>query len=205
MASRLYRVKAQFPESGDKEFYSNVLDFVINYPYTYSANGQKKIVYVSPGETPKLPKPYGCMEREVQSDFPVEETANGSYVIYTMPKGPLTITDQTNVYTVTFVDYDNTVLKTERVNCGGTVTLLHRDPPARVTSSSDGIVRLPRSILTSPSRRSLNCRRKRISSWPWSRCGRMHMRAERPSSLSIVANSTSLVPTARSLMQTEGK
>ncbi len=122
MASRLYRVKAQFPESGDKEFYSNVLDFVINYPYTYSANGQKKIVYVSPGETPKLPKPYDCMEREVESDFPVEETANGSYVIYTMPKGPLTITDQTNVYTVTFVDYDNTVLKTERVNCGGTAT-----------------------------------------------------------------------------------
>ena len=79
--------------------------------------------YHSPGETIYIPKTQ-CDNYTVKTlnNVPVNLTDNGVTVTFTMPACALWLNSNPAQYTVQFRDYDNTVLKTDKVACGNYAT-----------------------------------------------------------------------------------
>lgn len=90
------------------------------YPLTINSGTP---TYYSPGETINLPKEQ-CGDYSVRTvnNVPVTLTDNGSTWTLTMPACAVWLTNKTAKYKVQFRDYDNSVLKTEDVNCGNYAT-----------------------------------------------------------------------------------
>ena len=117
-ATRYYQVVARDANAQIIAEESTSLQF--KYPLVINSGTPE---YHSPGETIYIPKTQ-CDNYTVKTlnNVPVNLTDNGVTVTFTMPACALWLNSNPAQYTVQFRDYDNTVLKTEKVACGNYAT-----------------------------------------------------------------------------------
>ncbi|MBP5570607.1 MAG: M6 family metalloprotease domain-containing protein [Prevotella sp.] len=110
---------------------SNILRIYPEYPYTYIENGNaQETAYYRTGASIRVKRPSDCLQRTITCEMPVQQSDGPYDLDFKMPGCPLVVSDYTPRYTVTFVDFDDTVLKTQTVTCGDDAT-----PPALPTHS----------------------------------------------------------------------
>ena len=97
---------------------SEVQTIQVYYPLSVEGNTS----YKQEGESFSVAKASDCSEWAVSSDIPVTLTPNGNMLKGQMPACPVWLYKKEAKYTVTFVDYDYTTLKTQEVNCGEDAT-----------------------------------------------------------------------------------
>ena len=116
-AKKYYNVALYLPEGKVAE-QSATRQF--KYPLVINSGTPE---YHSPGETIYIPKTQ-CDNFTVKTvnNVPVNLTDNGVTVTFAMPACALWLNSNPAQYTVQFRDYDNTVLKTDKVACGNYAT-----------------------------------------------------------------------------------
>ena len=116
-ATRYYHVALWLPDGKAGE-QSTSLNF--QYPLTINSGTP---AYYSPGEQINVPKS-DCGEYSVRTvnNVPVYLEDLGENYRLTMPACAVWLNEKPTQYTVQFRDYDNTVLKTEKVACGSDAT-----------------------------------------------------------------------------------
>lgn len=92
----------------------------VQFLYKRTLNGQ--VSYYSAADTWNTYVPSDCEEYKVTSELPVEQKVEGGTIKWTMPACDVDIRLEQAKYTVTFVDYDYTTLKTQEVDCGEDAT-----------------------------------------------------------------------------------
>ncbi len=116
-ATRYYHVKLYLPDGKAGE-QSTSLNF--QYPLTINSGTQ---AYYSPGEQITIPKSdCGSYSVRTVNNVPVQLEDLGENYRLTMPACAVWLNEKTTQYTVQFRDYDNSVLKTEKVACGSDAT-----------------------------------------------------------------------------------
>ena len=116
-ATRYYHVALWLPDGKAGE-QSTSLNF--KYPLTINSGTQ---AYYSPGEQITIPKSdCGSYSVRTVNNVPVQLEDLGENYRLTMPACAVWLNEKTTQYTVQFRDYDNTVLKTEKVACGSDAT-----------------------------------------------------------------------------------
>ena len=116
-ATRYYHVALWLPDGKAGEL-STSLNF--QYPLTINSGTQ---AYYSPGEQITIPKSdCGSYSVRTVNNVPVQLEDLGENYRLTMPACAVWLNEKTTQYTVQFRDYDNTVLKTEKVACGSDAT-----------------------------------------------------------------------------------
>ena len=116
-ATRYYHVALWLPDGKAGE-QSTSLNF--KYPLTINSGTQ---AYYSPGEQITIPKSdCGSYSVRTVNNVPVQLEDLGENYRLTMPACAVWLNEQPTQYTVQFRDYDNTVLKTEKVACGSDAT-----------------------------------------------------------------------------------
>ena len=116
-ATRYYHVALWLPDGKAGE-QSTSLNF--QYPLTINSSTPS---YYSPGEQITVPKSdCGAYSVRTVNNIPVNLEDLGDNYRLTMPACAVWLNDKTTQYTVQFRDYDNTVLKTEKVACGSDAT-----------------------------------------------------------------------------------
>ena len=116
-ATRYYHVALWLPDGKAGE-QSTSLNF--QYPLTINSGTP---AYYSPGEQINVPKS-DCGEYSVRTvnNVPLYLEDLGANYRLTMPSCAVWLNEKTTQYTVQFRDYDNTILKTEKVACGSDAT-----------------------------------------------------------------------------------
>ena len=116
-ATRYYHVALWLPDGKAGE-QSTSLNF--QYPLTINSGTQ---AYYSPGEQITVPKSdCGAYSVRTVNNVPVYLEDLGENYQLTMPACAVWLNEKPTQYTVQFRDYDNTVLKTEKVACGSDAT-----------------------------------------------------------------------------------
>ena len=116
-ATRYYHVALWLPDGKAGE-QSTSLNF--QYPLTINSGTP---AYYSPGEQITIPKSdCGSYSVRTVNNVPVYLEDLGANYRLTMPACAVWLNEQPTQYTVQFRDYDNTVLKTEKVACGSDAT-----------------------------------------------------------------------------------
>ena len=116
-AMRYYHVALWLPDGKAGE-QSTSLNF--QYPLTINSGTQ---TYYSPGEQITVPKSdCGTYSVRTVNNVPVYLEDLGANYRLTMPACAVWLNEQPTQYTVQFRDYDNTILKTEKVACGSDAT-----------------------------------------------------------------------------------
>ena len=116
-ATRYYHVALWLPDGKAGE-QSTSLNF--QYPLTINSGTQ---AYYSPGEQITIPKSdCGAYSVRTVNNVPVNLEDLGANYRLTMPACAVWLNEQPTQYTVQFRDYDNSVLKTEKVACGSDAT-----------------------------------------------------------------------------------
>ena len=116
-ATRYYHVALWLPDGKAGE-QSTSLNF--QYPLTINSGTP---AYYSPGEQINVPKSdCGTYSVRTVNNVPVQLEDLGANYRLTMPACAVWLNEQPTQYTVQFRDYDNTVLKTEKVACGNDAT-----------------------------------------------------------------------------------
>ena len=94
----------------------------LNFQYPLTINGGTP-AYYSPGEQITVPKSdCGAYSVRTVNNVPVQLKDLGANYRLTMPACAVWLNEKPTQYTVQFRDYDNTVLKTEKVACGSDAT-----------------------------------------------------------------------------------
>lgn len=116
-ATRTYMVRAYVDGS-----FQDYREITMNFKYPLVINNGNPSFYGA-GETVNLAKST-CTEYATRTikDVPVVVEDMGSYYRLAMPACELWLTEKTKEFTVQFRDYDNTILKTEKVACGSNAT-----------------------------------------------------------------------------------
>lgn len=116
-AHRTYMVRAYVDGS-----FQEAKELTINFKYPLSINSGNPSYYGA-GETVNLAK-QACMGYTARTtkDVPVVIEDMGDSYRLSMPACQLWLKTEATKYTVQFRDYDNTILKTEKVACGGNAT-----------------------------------------------------------------------------------
>ena len=129
-----FTYKRAFVSNGmdaEREYRLKVFDPVRqNYTYSdmetvafyYSYEGPDGRSYVKRSTLIQLPAPAGGKKYYITSDIPVTLTQSDSGYQFYMPACNVRLQLVDNIYTVQFRDYDNTILKTEKVACGSNAT-----------------------------------------------------------------------------------
>ena len=116
-ATRYYHVALWLPDGKAGEL-STSLNF--QYPLTINSGTP---AYYSPGEQITVPKSdCGAYSVRTVNNIPVNLEDLGDNYRLTMPSCAVWLNEKPTQYTVQFRDYDNTVLKTEKVACGNDAT-----------------------------------------------------------------------------------
>ena len=116
-ATRYYHVALWLPDGKAGE-QSTSLNF--QYPLTINSGTP---AYYSPGEQITVPKSdCGAYSVRTVNNIPVNLEDLGDNYRLTMPACAVWLNEKPTQYTVQFRDYDNTVLKTEKVACGSDAT-----------------------------------------------------------------------------------
>ena len=116
-ATRYYHVALWLPDGKAGE-QSTSLNF--QYPLTINSGTP---AYYSPGEQITVPKSdCGSYSVRTVNNVPVQLEDLGANYRLTMPSCAVWLNEQPTQYTVQFRDYDNSVLKTEKVACGSDAT-----------------------------------------------------------------------------------
>ncbi len=116
-ATRYYHVALWLPDGKAGE-QSTSLNF--QYPLTINSGTP---AYYSPGEQITVPKSdCGSYSVRTVNNVPVYLEDLGANYRLTMPSCAVWLNEQPTQYTVQFRDYDNSVLKTEKVACGSDAT-----------------------------------------------------------------------------------
>ncbi|MBQ4395746.1 MAG: InlB B-repeat-containing protein [Paludibacteraceae bacterium] len=116
-ATRYYHVALWLPDGKAGE-QSTSLNF--QYPLTINSGTPS---YYSPGEQITVPKSdCGAYSVRTVNNVPVQLEDLGANYRLTMPACAVWLNEKPTQYTVQFRDYDNTVLKTEKVACGSDAT-----------------------------------------------------------------------------------
>ena len=116
-ATRYYHVALWLPDGKAGE-QSTSLNF--QYPLTINSSTPS---YYSPGEQITVPKSdCGAYSVRTVNNIPVNLEDLGDNYRLTMPACAVWLNEKPTQYTVQFRDYDNTVLKTEKVACGNDAT-----------------------------------------------------------------------------------
>ena len=116
-ATRYYHV-ALWLQDGKAGEQSTSLNF--QYPLTINSGTP---AYYSPGEQITVPKSdCGTYSVRTVNNVPINLEDLGANYRLTMPACAVWLNEQPTQYTVQFRDYDNTVLKTEKVACGSDAT-----------------------------------------------------------------------------------
>lgn len=97
---------------------SEIQTMQVYYPLSVEGNTS----YKQEGESFSVTKASDCSEWAVSSDIPVTLAPNGNMLKGLMPACPVWLYQKEAKYTVTFVDYDYSVLKTQEVDCGEDAT-----------------------------------------------------------------------------------
>lgn len=116
-AERTYRIRAYVDGS-----FQEAQNITINFQYPLSINSGNPSYYGA-GETVNLAK-QACMGYTARTtkDVPVVIEDMGDYYRLTMPACQVWLKEEAAKYTVQFRDYDNSVLKTQKVACGSDAT-----------------------------------------------------------------------------------
>ncbi len=120
-ASRKYRLCFYDPIRG-RRTYSNNNDIDVVRFYYKLESPTNNISYKMPGDTISLSTAPAGKKYFITSDIPVEIREENNQMFFIMPACNVRLQLVDNIYTVQFRDYDNTILKTEKVACGSNAT-----------------------------------------------------------------------------------